>query len=105
MYPPAIYAASYTVGALTTGTDNVASFSSRGPVTVDQSNRIKPDISAPGTNIRSSSNASDNSYINLSGTSMATPHIAGAMALLWSARPDLRRNISLIFRSVADVVY
>jgi serine protease AprX len=46
MYPPAIYAASYTVGALTTGTDNVASFSSRGPVTVDQSNRIKPDISA-----------------------------------------------------------
>ena len=94
MYPPAIYAASYTVGALTTGTDNVASFSSRGPVIIDASNRIKPDITAPGTNIRSSSNASDNSYISLSGTSMATPHIAGAMALLWSARPDLRRDIS-----------
>src|SRR5437870_6145663 len=54
MYPPAIYAASYTVGALQTGTDNIASFSSRGPVTIDGSNRIKPDITAPGTNTRSS---------------------------------------------------
>ena len=44
MYPPAIYAASYTVGALNTGQDVIADFSSRGPVTVDGSNRIKPDI-------------------------------------------------------------
>ena len=94
MYPPAIYEASYTVGALNTGTDNVASFSSRGPVTIDGSNRIKPDITAPGTGIRSSYNTSDNAYVSLSGTSMATPHIAGAMALLWCARPQLRRDIS-----------
>ena len=94
MYPPAIYAASYTVGALTTGQDVIANFSSRGPVTVDGSNRIKPDISAPGTGTRSSYNTSDNAYTTLSGTSMATPHIAGAMTLLWCARPDLRHNVS-----------
>jgi serine protease AprX len=94
MYPPAIYAASYTVGALNTGTDNIASFSSRGPVIIDGSNRIKPDISAPGTGTRSSYNSSDNAYVSLSGTSMATPHIAGAMALLWCAQPELRHNIS-----------
>ena len=87
--PPSFYAASYTVGALNTGTDTVASFSSRGPVTADGSNRIKPDIAAPGTSTRSASNASDTAYTIASGTSMATPHIAGAMALLWSAHPEL----------------
>ena len=58
--PPGIYAASYTVGALNTGTDTIAGFSSRGPVTADGSNRIKPDITAPGTNTRSATNTCDN---------------------------------------------
>jgi serine protease AprX len=92
--PPGIYEATYSVGALNTGTDTIASFSSRGPVTADGSGRIKPDITAPGTNTRSASNAADNAYTVASGTSMATPHIAGAMALLWSAIPSLQHQLT-----------
>ena len=92
--PPGIYEATYSVGALNTGTDTIASFSSRGPVIADGSGRIKPDISAPGTGTRSAYNTSDTAYVPLSGTSMATPHIAGAMALLWNAVPSLRHQLT-----------
>src|SRR5215471_4775752 len=92
--PPSFYAASYTVGALNTGTDTIAFFSSRGPATVDGSGRTKPDIAAPGTGTRSASNTSDAAYAIASGTSMATPHISGAMALLWSALPALRHQMT-----------
>jgi serine protease AprX len=90
--PPSFYDPSFTTGALNTGTDTVASFSSRGPVTADGSNRIKPDIMAPGTSTRSSYNTSDTTYSSLSGTSMAGPHVVGGVALLLSAFPSLIGN-------------
>jgi subtilisin family serine protease len=93
--PPALYAAVYTVGALNTGTDTIADFSSRGPVTADGSNRRKPDISAPGVNNRSAWNTSDTAYVSISGTSMATPHVAGGTALLLSARPILHHDVAM----------
>jgi serine protease AprX len=92
--PPSIYEAVYAVGALVLNTDIIDDTSGRGPVIVDASNRLKPDITAPGTMIRSASNKSDTAYEVDDGTSMAAPHIAGAMALLWSAKPALRHDLA-----------
>jgi subtilisin family serine protease len=88
--PPALDAASITVGA-TDLNDTIASFSSRGPVIVDGSNRPKPELVAPGVSVRSSYRG--NVFRNLSGTSMSSPHVAGAVALLWSAYPSLRGQV------------
>ncbi|MBS1791363.1 MAG: S8 family serine peptidase [Acidobacteria bacterium] len=105
--PPSFYAASYTVGAISASTGLIASFSSRGPATADGSNRLKPEITAPGVNVRSATRSSVSSYTTLSGTSMATPHVAGAIALLWSARPMLKgqiqQTIDLLNQAAVDV--
>jgi serine protease AprX len=89
-FPIAIYPETFAAGATDSG-DSIASFSSRGPVTIDGSNRRKPDLSAPGVNVRSS--FPPNIYANEDGTSMASPHVSGVIALLWSAVPSLRGDI------------
>ncbi len=84
--PPAIYDATFSVGAVDSS-DDIAGFSSRGPVTVDGSDRLKPDVSAPGVDVRSC--LPGGGYDSWNGTSMASPHVAGLAALLISADPTL----------------
>jgi hypothetical protein len=85
---PGNYAAAFAVGA-TDSDDFIAPFSSRGPTS---DGRIKPDVSAPGVDVPSA--WLDNGSVLLSGTSMATPHVAGVAALLWSANPGLIGDIA-----------
>ena len=86
------------VGA-TDANDNIASFSSRGPAP-NQSPwnntqywprpdwyRTKPNISAPGVNVTSS--VPGGGYQSMQGTSMACPHVAGAIAILFQKNPSL----------------
>lgn len=76
---------SFAVGA-SNKTDGIAYFSSRGPITWDGVEMIKPDVSAPGQDIYSVKKGGG--YTSMSGTSMACPGVAGVIALMYQAKPD-----------------
>ncbi len=103
-----------TVGAINK-TDSLAEFSSRGPVVWSSGSLIKPDIVAPGVDICAAQwngawqnrECLNGNHVAISGTSMATPHVAGMAALLKQKMPSLSVSEikSLIMTSSLDLGY
>lgn len=83
----------------------INSTSSRGPSICAPSAplNIKPEVSAPGTNVRSSVNG--NGYALYTGTSMASPHVAGAVMLLGEAFPEAspRQKLNALYQTAVDL--
>jgi len=109
---PASYPMSLGVGATDNG-DNIASFSSRGPAPNQNPwndpqywyystwNLLKPDVSAPGVNVRSSWNSG--AYNTISGTSMASPHVTGGTAIFLQKKNSLTvTELYDLFRNYCD---
>ncbi|MEW5987396.1 MAG: S8 family serine peptidase, partial [Chloroflexota bacterium] len=100
---PGDYDLSFSAAAVDIS-DLAAGFSGRGPAT--NTGILKPNVSGPGVNVRSS--YVGNGYALLSGTSMASPHVAGVVALLWSERPELIGQIEdtmWVMEQAADPLY
>lgn len=86
---PASYPHALAVGAIQKNGDKIeiADFSSRGPVEWQGMSYLKPELTAPGVNIRSA--WPNDSYVTLDGTSLAAAHVSGAAALLLESNPRL----------------
>jgi subtilisin family serine protease len=88
---PGDYIESYSAGAFDIN-GQIAFFSSRGPSVLGDPPELKPNASAPGVDVRSS--VPGGGYESFSGTSMASPHIAGTVALIWAAAPAIVGDIN-----------
>ena len=100
--PAAITAAASTLGGHGTHPDHIAYFSSGGPTPV--SLQLKPDVTAPGVGVVSSIPAHD--FEPLDGTSMAAPHVAGAVALLLQRHPTWTvEQVKSALASTGDTVH
>ncbi|GII63376.1 hypothetical protein Skr01_34610 [Sphaerisporangium krabiense] len=86
-HSPGQYVSSYSAGAFDVN-NAIAGFSTRG---AGENGEFKPNIAAPGVNVRSSI---PGGYASGSGTSMASPHLAATVALIWSASPAVRGDIA-----------
>ncbi|MEU5060209.1 MULTISPECIES: S8 family serine peptidase [unclassified Streptomyces] len=93
---PGAYSNTYASGAFDSN-NAIANFSSRG-TGVD--GIIKPNIAAPGVNIRSATPGGG--YAVKSGTSMASPHTAATVALMWAASPALRGDVAATEKILDD---
>ncbi|WP_406516244.1 S8 family serine peptidase [Streptomyces sp. NBC_00873] len=85
---PGSYVSSYSSGAFDINND-IWLYSSRG---TGENGTIKPNLAAPGVNVRSSSIGGG--YNTRSGTSMASPHTAATVALMWSASPTIQGDVA-----------
>jgi subtilisin family serine protease len=98
--PPGNYANTImAVGALNRYGD-IAMFSNRGPETHSPDGARGPDLLAPGVQVLSA--WPDGGWNSIEGTSMAAPHVAGVVALMWSANPALRGNIEVTERILLE---
>ena len=112
---PARYGNVTGVGATSNNTGQLAGFSSWGPTdnadTVNPNGYpyIKPQVVAPGVSIRSAHISNNTSYALSSGTSMATPHVAGLVALIWDYAAclvgDYARTETLIQDTATPIPY
>ena len=86
---PGAASSALTIGSVDDPTGALSWFSSQGPLV--GSGALKPDLAGPGNDVtaaRSVDSPGDGAYIGMSGTSMATPHVAGAAAIVKQQHPE-----------------